>query len=86
MKTRGPGYRRHSKKWASVRQGADEAFDVGSDMVQILALPKSGDRLIAGLFQAGQIVMLDTLKPIPVSILTSTQRSYRFSHVRTAPQ
>ncbi|MGH6848026.1 MAG: selenium-binding protein SBP56-related protein [Methylocella sp.] len=37
-----------------------QAFDVGSDMVQILALPKSGDRLIAGLFQAGQVVMLDT--------------------------
>jgi 56kDa selenium binding protein (SBP56) len=37
-----------------------QAFDVGSDMVQILAPPKSGDRLIAGLFQAGQVVMLDT--------------------------
>jgi hypothetical protein len=31
-----------------------------ADMVQIIALPKSGDRLIAGLFQAGQLVMLDT--------------------------
>lgn len=33
---------------------------VRGGMVQILALPKSGDRLIAGLFQAGQVVMLDT--------------------------
>ncbi|HXN89783.1 MAG TPA: hypothetical protein VN890_10635, partial [Methylocella sp.] len=43
-----------------------QAFDfetiAHNSMPQILALPKSGDRLIAGLFMAGQIVMLDTTK------------------------
>ena len=34
--------------------------DVGGGMGQILATPQSGDRLIVGMFQAGQIAMLDT--------------------------
>ncbi|MGH9205385.1 MAG: hypothetical protein ACRD1G_02310 [Acidimicrobiales bacterium] len=38
------------------------ATPVHGGLVQLLALPRSGDRLIAGLFQAGQVVMLDTTK------------------------
>ena len=34
--------------------------DVGGGMGQILATPQSGDRLIVGMFQSGQISMLDT--------------------------
>jgi len=34
--------------------------EVAGGMGQILATPQSGDRLIIGLFQAGQVVMLDT--------------------------
>ena len=34
--------------------------DVSGGMGQILATPQSGDRLIFGMFQAGQIGMLDT--------------------------
>ena len=34
--------------------------DVSGGMGQILATPQSGDRLLVGMFQAGQIVMLDT--------------------------
>jgi len=34
--------------------------EVPGGMGQILATPQSGDRLIIGLFQAGQVVMLDT--------------------------
>jgi len=33
---------------------------VRGGMIQIIALPKSGDRFIAGLFQAGLVAMLDT--------------------------
>jgi selenium-binding protein 1 len=44
-------------------------------MTQILATPKSGDRLIFGLFQAGQVGMLDTtdrahLKQVPGAIVS----------------
>jgi selenium-binding protein 1 len=44
-------------------------------MGQILATPKSGDRLIFGLFQAGQVGMLDTtnranLKQVPSAIVS----------------
>jgi hypothetical protein len=34
--------------------------DVSGGMGQILATPQSGDRLLVGMFQAGQIAMLDT--------------------------
>jgi selenium-binding protein 1 len=34
--------------------------DVSGGMGQILATPQSGDRLLVGMFQAGQVVMLDT--------------------------
>ena len=34
--------------------------DVSGGMGQILAAPQSGDRLIVGMFQAGQVAMLDT--------------------------
>ena len=34
--------------------------DVSGGMGQILATPQSGDRLLVGMFQAGQVAMLDT--------------------------
>src|SRR5262249_10880520 len=36
---------------------------VRGGMVQLLAMPKSGDRLIFGTFQAGQVGMLDVSDP-----------------------
>jgi selenium-binding protein 1 len=48
---------------------------VTGGMGQLLATPKSGDRLIFGLFQAGQVGMLDTtdrakLKQVPSAIVS----------------
>ena len=37
--------------------------DVSGGMGQILATPQSGDRLLVGMFQAGQVAMLDTTLP-----------------------
>lgn len=48
---------------------------VRGGMTQILATPQSGDRLLFGLFQAGQVGMLDTtdrehLKQVPAAIVS----------------
>jgi len=49
--------------------------DIPGGMTQILVTPRSGDRLIFGLFQAGQVGMLDTtdranLKQVPGAIVS----------------
>ncbi len=44
--------------------------DVRGGMGQILATPQSGDRLLVGMFQAGQIAMLDTTQRTSLGLIT----------------
>jgi hypothetical protein len=63
---------------ASVQPHVDTPVRVG--MGQILATPKSGDRLIFGLLMAGEVGMLDTtdranLKQVPGAIVSFGQNA-----------
>jgi 56kDa selenium binding protein (SBP56) len=46
---------------------------VRGGMVQLLDLPSSGDRLIAGVFQTGQVVMLDTTNRKKLKLVSLVQ-------------